>query len=393
MRYRPLGRSGIPVSEVGLGCEYLQKKDYPAVKAIVDEAIMQGITIFDIFMSEPTVRTHLGKALMGRREQIVIQGHIGSTWKDGQYALSRDLRECKGAFEDLLERLETSYIDVGMLHFVDTEEGFDSVFNGGIIDYANELKKSGIIKAIGISTHESSIAKRAVRTGLIDVLMFSLNPAFDLLPGTMSMDDMMANETTTVTMKNRIDPDRTALYQLCEQYGTAITVMKAYMAGRLLNAEQSPFGWALAPAQCIHYALTRPAVASALIGCGSPDEVRQAAAYKNAADGEKDFSEVFRKTLAAEGKCVYCNHCLPCHARIDIGQVNKYLDLALIATLAMQEIPATLSAHYQALSARAEDCSACGACEKRCPFAVPVRQKMREAKQIFGGGKKNRENT
>jgi len=383
MRNRLLGRSGILVSEIGLGCEKLQGKDYPSVKAIVDEAIACGVNIFDVFMSEPTVRTHLGMALAGKRDQVIIQGHIGATWKDGQYALSRDLQECKVAFGDLLERLGTGYIDVGMLHFVDTDEGFNGVFDGGLIDYANELKKRGVIKAIGISTHDTGIAKRAVETGHIDVLMFSLNPAFDLLPGAMSMDDMMADENTTSEMQNQIDPDRAALYNLCAQRGVAITVMKAYMAGRLLSAEQSPFGWALTTAKCIHYALTRPAVASALIGCETPDEVRQAAAYEIATDDEKDFSEAFRKAIAAEGRCVYCNHCLPCPARIDIAQVNKYLDL----TLATREIPATVAAHYRALPANAEDCSACGQCEKRCPFAVPVRQRMREAAWVFRGGK------
>ena len=383
MRYRQLGRSGIQVSEIGLGCEKLQGKDYPAVKAIVDEAIANGVNIFDVFMSEPTVRAHLGKALAGRRDRVVIQGHIGATWKDGQYALSRDLLECMDAFGDLLERLGTGYVDIGMLHFVDTEKDFDDVFGGEIIEYANELKKSGIIKAIGISTHETGIARRAVETGLVEVLMFSLNPAFDLLPGDMSMDDMMADENTIATMRNQIDPERSELYRLCERHGTAITVMKAYMAGRLLNAEQSPFGWALTPAQCINYALTRPAVASALIGCETPEQVREAVAYETATDAEKDFSEVFRKTLATDGKCVYCNHCLPCPAYIDIAQVNKYLDLAL----ATREIPVTVTAHYQALSMGAGDCTDCGQCEKRCPFAVPVRQRMREAVRVFGDGK------
>jgi len=372
----------IQVSEIGLGCEFLQGKDYSVIKAVVDEAIANGINIFDVFMSEPEVRTNLGKALKGRREQIIIQGHIGATWKDGQYALSRDLAECKTFFEDLLERLETDYIDIGMLHFVDTGECFDGVFNGGIIDYASELKKKGIIKTIGLSTHEVGFAKRAVETGLIDVLLFSLNPAFDLLPGDMTLDDMLVDGNKIASMQNRIDPARTALYQLCERNGIAITVMKAYMAGRLLNAKQSPFGSGLSPAQCIHYALTRPAVASALIGCQTSDEVRQAVVYESASDGEKDFSEVFRKAVAAEGKCVYCNHCLPCPERIDIAQVNKYLDLAT----ASREIPSTVAAHYKVLPLNAHNCTACANCEKRCPFAVPVRQRMQEARQVFGSG-------
>jgi len=62
MRYRTLGRSGIRVSEIGLGCEHLQGKDFPVVKATVDEALALGVNIFDVFMSELDVRTHIGRA-------------------------------------------------------------------------------------------------------------------------------------------------------------------------------------------------------------------------------------------------------------------------------------------------------------------------------------------
>ena len=380
MKYNPLGKTGIKVSEIGIGCEHLDGKNSDYVKAIMDEALSQGINFFDMLNSDPVSRSNLGKAIEGRRDKVVIQGHIGSTRKDGQYAMSRNLQECKIAFEDLLTRLQTTYIDLGMLHFIDDDEDFDNVFNGEIIEYAKELKQKGIIKAIGMNTHITSIAKRAVETDIIDVIMFSINPAFDLLPADMKLDDMFAAEKLDASMHNHIDPERVKLYRLCEQNGVAITVMKTYMAGQLLDAEQSPFGLALTPAQCIHYCLTRPAVASVMLGCKDIDEIRQAAAYKTATDEEKDFSAVFKKTFTKEGKCVYCNHCLPCPAYIDVAKVNKYLDLAQ----AYQEVPETVMGHYNALPNTAGDCIACGDCETRCPFAVEVRQRMWEAVTLFG---------
>ena len=69
-----------------------------------------------------------------------------------------------------------------------------------------------------------------------------------------------------------------------------------------------------------------------------------------------------------------------CPAGIDIAMVNKLYDLA-----SMQgEVPATVRAHYQALSATAADCIACGGCETRCPFGVPVVERMEKAKKLFG---------
>jgi len=64
-----------------------------------------------------------------------------------------------------------------------------------------------------------------------------------------------------------IDPIRNQLYQLCEQKEVAITVMKPLGAGKLLSKEHTPFKKPLTLAQCIHYALSRPGVASVLPGC------------------------------------------------------------------------------------------------------------------------------
>jgi len=382
MNHRTLGRTGISVSEVGFGLEWLQGKDYATVKSTIDEAIKLGINIFDVFMSEPQVRSDIGKALQGQREKVIIQGHIGATWKDGQYARSRNIGEVKAAFDDLLERLGTDYIDIGMLHFVDTMEDFKEVFEGEVIEYVKELKAKGVIKTIGLSSHITPVAKKAVETDLIDVLMFSLNPAIDILPGDiLSLDDVFKDEVMKGQRQRKLDEQRMSLYHACEKHGTAITVMKAYMAGRLLDAEKSPFGQALTTTQCIHFSLTRPAVASALIGCKTPEELRQAAAYETASAAERDFSEIFTGEAAfeANGQCVYCNHCLPCPARIDIAQVNQYLDLAKAA----EKIPPTVREHYNALPSKASACMQCGDCVPRCPFDVPIREKMKEAAKLF----------
>jgi hypothetical protein len=286
------------VSEVGLGCEFLQGKDSAHIKTIIDEAMANGINLFDVFMSEPDVRSNLGEAFLGRRDKVILQGHIGSVWKDGQYAVSRDLAECKANFEDLLTRLQTDYIDIGMIHFVDTVPNYDAVFFTEILEYTQDLHKKGIIKCIGLSSHNALQAKRAVETDLIDVLMFSLNPAFDMMPPNTNVGVLCNVESENEALKGTIDPERAALYHACEKHGTAITVMKAYLGGRLLDPEKSPFPQALTPVQCLHYALTRPAVASVLPGCVTIEDIRQAVSYSTASDAEKDFSVIFCKPAA-----------------------------------------------------------------------------------------------
>jgi NAD-dependent dihydropyrimidine dehydrogenase PreA subunit len=62
--------------------------------------------------------------------------------------------------------------------------------------------------------------------------------------------------------------------------------------------------------------------------------------------------------------------------------VNKYLD---IAALDEKNIPPSIAQHYKALNAHGSDCIACGSCEKRCPFGVPVIKNMKQAAGLFGG--------
>ena len=380
MRYRELGNTGLQVSEIGLGAEWLERHNEEEVKAVIQRCESYGINILDCWMSNPEVRTKIGNAICGHREKWVIQGHFGSTWQEGQYVRTRDLPKVKEAFQDLLTRLQTDYIDLGMIHFVDCEAEFGQVKEGEFLAYVKEQREKGVIRHTGMSTHNPQVAKLAALSGEIEMLLFSVNPAFDLLPPSEDLNDYFV-ESYGEGLAG-IDPLREELYKLCEQRGVGITVMKGYAGGRLFDARTSPFGVALTPVQCLHYALTRPAVASVLVGYDTPAHVDAAVAYEAATEEERDYASVLAKAPrhAYSGQCTYCGHCAPCPAGIDIAMVNKLYDLA-----AMQpEVPATVRAHYQALSATAADCIACGGCETRCPFGVPVVERMEKAKALLG---------
>lgn len=379
MKYRKLGTTGLEVSEIGLGAEWLERHNEKEVKEIIDCCESYGINILDCWMSEPNVRTNIGKAIRGKRERWIIQGHIGSTWQNGQYVRTRDLAKVEEAFLDLLTRLGTDYIDLGMIHFVDEETEFHKIMEGEFLDYVKEKKKQGIIHHIGMSTHNPKVAKLAALSGVVEMILFSINPAFDLLPASEDMNTYFADSYAEDL--NGIDPERAELYQVCEQHGIGITVMKGYAGGRLFSPQTSPFGVALTPVQCIHYALTRPGVASILAGYDSTEHVAQAVAYETATSKEKDYASVLAHAPhhAYTGQCTYCGHCAPCPAGIDVAMVNKLYDLATM----QEEVPSTIKAHYESLSAGAKDCIACGGCEVRCPFDVPVVERMKRATVLF----------
>ena len=379
MNFRRLGKTGLMVSEIGLGAEWLERHSYEECQAIIDRAEEKGINILDCWMSEPNVRSNIGKAIAGKRERWYIQGHIGSTWQNGQYTRTRDVAQCRIAFEDLLSRLQTDYIDLGMIHYIDQESDWDKAMNGPYLDYVMELKARGKIRHIGISTHNPVIAKKAVETGFIEMMLFSVNPAFDLMPPTDNIDNYFGDyEDESMA---GIDPVRVEMYKLCEQNDVGITCMKPYAGGRLFDEKRSPFGVALTPVQCIHYCLTRPAVAAVMCGYDTPEHVDAAAAYETAADAEKDYASVLANAPKHTygGECTYCGHCKPCPMDIDIAMVNKLYDLATM----QKEVPASVREHYNNLEHHADECVSCLGCESRCPFGVKVASRMTKTAVLF----------
>ncbi len=379
MKYRKLGNTNLLVSEIALGGEWLERKSYEQVKAVVDACRTVGINTIDCFMSEPNVRSNLGNAIKGEREKWIIQGHVGSAWHNGQYVRTRKTEEAKVAFQDLLDRFHTDYVDLGMIHFVDRLDDWQDVLNGGLMDYMIELKQSGAVRHIGLSTHNVDIARAAVEHGVVEALLFSVNPGYDLLPSSENVGQPDENAPVLRGM----DEKRADLYRLCEERGVGITVMKCFGGGRLLDEKRSPFGVALTPVQCIHYCLTRPAVATVMIGFDNPAEVPASVAYETATDAEKDYAAVLAKSPRETyyGQCTYCGHCKPCPVNIDIAMVNKLYDLA---TAHEGEVPATVREHYHALEIKASACLGCGKCETRCPFHVRVVERMGKTAELLG---------
>lgn len=381
MEYRTLGRTGIQVSVIALGCEGFIGKTEKQVGEEMAYAISEGVNFMDIYSSNPDLRRNIGTALKGRRDKFVLQGHIGSTWENDQYLRTRDMKKVVPAFETQLEQFQTDYLDIGVLHYIDAEDDFNTVFDGPFIKYAQQLKDEGKIRSIGMSSHNPTVAIRAVESGLVDVLMFSINPAYDLQPANEDVNVFWDENAWKQSFTN-IDPDREQLYSFCEQQGVGIDVMKAFGGGDLLSEKRSPFGKALTPIQCIEYALSRPGVSSVMVGCHSSEELRQALAWLTATPEERDYTQVMQnvKNFSWRGHCMYCGHCAPCSVGIDIAAVNKFYNLCE----AQGVVPETVREHYRVLKHHAEECIECGLCEERCPFGVNIIDGMQRAAEKFG---------
>ncbi len=381
MKYRKIPRcNDVEVSEIALGCEGFLGKSEAEYRAFVNRAMELGVNFIDMYTSNPEFQTNFGKCIVGRRDRFVLQGHLCSVWENNEYLRTRDMDKVKAAFEGQLERLGTDYLDIGMIHYSDAESDWEDIMQNGVMDYCLALKKEGKIRSIGLSSHNPVVAKKAVESGLIDVLMFSVNAAYDLQPP--SEDCMELFDKKNYIDGMGVNPDRRELYELCERENVAIDVMKAFGGGDMLNEKLSPFGVAFNEYQCMEYCLTRPGVVSIMAGCRTIEELERLAGYYETPKEERDYTEVLSKIsqFNFKGNCMYCGHCAPCTVGINVAEVNKYLNLCL----AQKMVPETVADHYKLLAHHASECIGCGRCEKNCPFGVSIIEKMKHASEVFG---------
>ena len=397
MEYRRLGKTGPEVSVIGLGTEYLNHQSRNTVVSVVREAVERGVNYLDMVFAFAAYRDNLSAALQGIRDKVIIAGHICTAETNGHYRLSRDVAENEALFHDLLARLHTDHVDVVFVQMVNSEEGYTEVTKpGGVLELAHRLRQQGKARFVGMSGHRPAAALKAIRSGLVDVWMYPINLAWDLTPG------------------------RKEVQQACAETGVGLVAMKPFGGGRLFLPHRggTPFAPGgedptgeylpprggteylqkeprpITPTQALHYVLSQPGVCTAVPGVKNLKQLQAALRYADASAGEKDYAPIladFQQDL--EGNCVYCNHCMPCAAGIDIGRNIERLDLALASGDAgRKHLRERLNRYYpgriraarlEAESAPASDCIECGECVERCPFGVDVVAKMKKAAEMF----------
>ena len=362
MEYRKLPKGSECISILGLGTSSIGMAGEKEIEAAMTMALEAGINFFDMASADAAPFPAYGKAIAGMREKIYFQIHFGADYRSGKYGWTTNLNTIKRSIDWQLSALGTDYIDFGFLHCIDEESDLDKVLKNGVLDYIQKLQKEGTVRHIGLSSHTPRLVNRVLDMGVIDLVMFSINPGYDYRHGDYAIGSV---------------DERAALYRRCEAEGVGISVMKAFSGGQLLNTHASPFGSALTEYQCIQYALDKPGVLTVLPGIRNCEDLRRILGFLDAAAKEKDYSILgsFAPQDAA-GKCVYCNHCQPCPAGLDVGLINKYYDLARAGDQLAH-------GHYDKLEKKAGDCIRCGHCDNRCPFHVAQSDRMTEIHRYF----------
>lgn len=370
MEFRRLGRTDLEVSAISLGTEYLIDQPVEDAKRVIHAALDRGINYVDMFYAQPGFRDVMGACFRGRRHEALITTHLGGCVENDQHAKTRNPEISDRYFHDFLRRLETDYVDFVFLHNCDTQDDYDVLMDPeGLLGLARRYREQGKARFIAFSGHTVATSLQAVQSGAIDVLMFPVNLAGNAVPG------------------------KRDLFNACLAHDVGLVAMKPFAGGRLLRADHDFEGetWQvgggkvsfrrsvpITPVQCLSYVLEQAGLSTIVPGCKSVAELDSAQAYWTASAEERDFSALLADFQQyREGQCVYCNHCLPCPNYVDVGKTMRLLDVARGGGLAQAR------AAYEAMETNASDCIACGDCEGRCPFGVPVTDLMEEAVALF----------
>ena len=363
MKYRTNRKTGDRISEIGMGTSVLFQAGMDEGSKILRRAYEGGINYFDLAGGHGDNFPIFGNALADDRKDVFYQVHFGADYSKGEYGWDLGLESVKRSIDKELTELKTDYIDYGFIHCLDEASDWETFKENGVYEYIQKLKKEGVVRHIGMSSHTPSVAHLILDEAEVDMMMFSISPAYDYGHGDYAFGEV--NE--------RMD-----LYRRCEKEGIGITVMKVYGAGQLLSAELSPFGKVLSEYQCIRYALDKPGVLTVVPGIETMEQLEILLGYHDQPEEATDYSILGELEPAkAAGRCVYCNHCMPCPAGLDIGLINKYYDLTRVGDTLARE-------HYLTLETTASDCVSCGHCDSRCPFSVSQSERMREIAEYFG---------
>ncbi len=154
MRYRPLGRSGLLVSVVGLGCNNFGRRlNVEQTRSVVDAAIDVGVTLLDTaetYGGAGRSEEMLGEVLAGRRDQVVLATKFGSQGSDMGYGPAAGAKGSRSyirrAVEQSLRRLRTDYIDLYQIHTPDPMTPIEETLTA-----LTELVQAGLVRYIGHS--------------------------------------------------------------------------------------------------------------------------------------------------------------------------------------------------------------------------------------------------
>jgi predicted aldo/keto reductase-like oxidoreductase len=327
-----LGQTGLQVSRVGIGGIPTARPSEDEAIRIVRRALDLGINLIDSAAGYGLSEERFGKALTGRREQVIIATKTNR----------RDKAACLQQLEQSLRRFKTDYIDLWQMHGVSHPESLEQVLApGGALEAAQEALQAGKVRHIGVTSHSIDMAVEMVTMGLF--------------------------ETVQAPFHFVNDEAKDILIPLAKEHNVGFLSMKPFAGGHLSDANL-----------VIKYQLQFPNVVP-IPGVQAIGEVEEIVRIVEGS-WELDTRDLGRMAeLRAElghKFCHWCGYCLPCPEELVIPWIVN----ARIITNSYGE---DYQNHLAEAMENADACVQCGECEEKCPFELPIRELVADSVDYY----------
>jgi predicted aldo/keto reductase-like oxidoreductase len=333
MKYIPLGKTGIKVSEVGFGgIPIIRLSNDEAVKVLLN-AYDRGVTFYDTANMYRDSEAKIGRALSPVRNKIVI----------ATKTIRRDAKGFLKHLEKSLNDLNTDYIDLYQFHQVASIEEWEKITKeDGALSAANKAKKDGKIKFLGVTSHNLQIANKLIKTGLFDTVQFPFN----------FIEQDAKNKLHKYSRDKRI----------------GIIAMKPFAGGVINNASLA-----------FKYLRQFPDVIP-IPGFDSVQSVDDIVSIYNSpnevTDQDLEKMEEYRQELGLVF-CRRCEYCQPCPEGVMITPAMSY---PIVASRMSPQV----SVEFLKIPMESTlKCTECGACIERCPYELPIPDLLKKNYDLF----------
>lgn len=334
MEYRTLGKTGLNVSRMGFGGIPIQRIDAAGTKVLIRQLYQNNVNYIDTARGYTVSEEYLGEALEGLREHFVLATKSMARTKED---MARDI-------DISLKNLRTDYIDLYQVHNPNKEQLEQVIAPGGALEALKEAKAAGKIGHIGVTLHYLELFERAIDFDWVETIMFPY-----------SIVETQGEE----------------LIRACAERNIGFICMKPLAGGAIDNAPVA-----------LRYVVSNPSVSVVIPGMAAPEELQQNLEAVNntepMSEAERDAVKHIRDSLGTQF-CRRCNYCAPCTVGISIPNV-----FLMEGYYSRYDLKDWAVFRYNAMEKKASDCIACGACEPRCPYHLPIRQMLKNAQNIFG---------
>lgn len=334
MKYTTLGKTGLKISRMGFGGIPIQRIDAEGTKKLMKQLAEEGVNYIDTARGYTVSEEYLGYALEGIRDKFVI----------ATKSMARTREAMAADIEKSLGNLRTNHIDLYQVHNPSMEQLDQVIGEGGALEALMEAKAAGKIGHIGLTAHSTAVFERALGLDWVETIMFPYNI---------------------------VEQQGAELIHKCAEKNIGFIDMKPLAGGAIEDATLA-----------LRYVCSNPDVTVVIPGMAEVRELEQnLAACSNTeplADEELKAMDKVREQLGTDF-CRRCNYCAPCTVGINIPSVFLFAGY-----LQRYDLADWAKDRYSTLKVKASACIGCGKCEPRCPYHLPIREKLKKCAQDMG---------